>query len=422
VTETDGSYEAVVPDAWSGTVEPQKNGHSFEPPARDYVDVIQDYGSHDFAAFGIAVIDVGLGNGRKGGDVTIPITLTNVSGVDIAALSVDIGFDNTILENPRAVIGPAGDASSKDLITSLPDTGIPGKGVLRIGVLSVSNNSPIISGVVAYATFTIKSDVSAGETLLTNTPSASNPLGGVVEVDGLDGGVIFTDCDLGDCDCDGTVIIAEVQSGINMFLGILLVEDCLDWNYDNIVSISEVQKTINNFLDTGLENPIAESDEVPMGLLSDGQPALDLGRIDGSRDERVKIPVTLTNVSGNNISAVSMDIAFDSGAVENPSVEIGPAGSAADKTTISSEPSPGTFRIGVLSMSNNDIIGDGIVAYVNFNIKPDAAKGDTVLGNTPSASDPLGNNVPLEGADGMITVDGIVAMPWIYQLLLFRDQ
>jgi hypothetical protein len=417
LTEVDGSYEVVVDQGWSGTVEPQKDGHSFEPHVRTYSKVAEDFGSEDYTSSDIPVIEVGLGNGRKGGDVTIPITLTNVSGVDIAALSVDIEFDNTILENPRAVIGPAGDASGKEVIASLPGTG-----VFRIAVLSVSNNSPIVSGVVAYATFTIRSDASTGETLLTSSPSASNPLGGVVEADGLDGGVIFSTCDLGDCDCNGTVSIAEVQSGINMFLGILPVEYCVDWNGDDTVSISEIQKTINNFLGIGLENATADSDGEPKGALADGLPTLDLGVIDGSRDERVKIPVTLANVSGNNISAVSMDIAFDSGAVENPSVEIGPAGSAADKTTISSEPSPGTFRIGVLSMSNNDIIGDGIVAYVNFDIMPDAAKGDTVLGNTPSASDPLGNNVPLEGADGMITVDGIVAMPWIYHLLLFRDQ
>ncbi|MDD2366026.1 MAG: DUF1566 domain-containing protein [Desulfuromonadaceae bacterium] len=52
----------------------------------------------------------------------------------------------------------------------------------------------------------------------------------------------------GDCDNSGTVTIAEVQSAINMFLGLKTVEACVDTGGDNHVSIAEVQKTINSFL------------------------------------------------------------------------------------------------------------------------------------------------------------------------------
>lgn len=52
----------------------------------------------------------------------------------------------------------------------------------------------------------------------------------------------------GDCNYDNQVTIAEVQSGINMFLGLKASEACVDMNSDRAVSISEVQKVINSFL------------------------------------------------------------------------------------------------------------------------------------------------------------------------------
>ncbi len=52
----------------------------------------------------------------------------------------------------------------------------------------------------------------------------------------------------GDCDGSGTVTIAEVQGGINMFLGFKTVEACVDLDATGGVSIAEVQKVINSFL------------------------------------------------------------------------------------------------------------------------------------------------------------------------------
>jgi len=59
--------------------------------------------------------------------------------------------------------------------------------------------------------------------------------------------VIFTSKP-GDCDNSGTVTIAEVQSAINMFLGLKNVESCVNQDGAGGVSIAEVQKTINSFL------------------------------------------------------------------------------------------------------------------------------------------------------------------------------
>ncbi|HBA89304.1 MAG TPA: hypothetical protein DCZ75_15350 [Geobacter sp.] len=52
----------------------------------------------------------------------------------------------------------------------------------------------------------------------------------------------------GDCDGSGSVTIAEVQSAINMYLGIKPVEQCVDQDNSGAASIAEVQKTINSFL------------------------------------------------------------------------------------------------------------------------------------------------------------------------------
>ena len=58
----------------------------------------------------------------------------------------------------------------------------------------------------------------------------------------------FTVQKAGDCDNNGTVTIAEVQSAINMFLGLKTVEVCVDLDSSSSVSIAEVQKVINSFL------------------------------------------------------------------------------------------------------------------------------------------------------------------------------
>jgi photosystem II stability/assembly factor-like uncharacterized protein len=52
----------------------------------------------------------------------------------------------------------------------------------------------------------------------------------------------------GDCNGDNIVSIAEVQSAINMFLGLKPVQACVDQDSNGVVTISEVQKVINSFL------------------------------------------------------------------------------------------------------------------------------------------------------------------------------
>ena len=52
----------------------------------------------------------------------------------------------------------------------------------------------------------------------------------------------------GDCDNNSTVGIDEVQSAINMYLGLKLVRGCVDVDDSGGVSIAEVRLTFNAFL------------------------------------------------------------------------------------------------------------------------------------------------------------------------------
>ena len=179
--------------------------------------------------------------------------------------------------------------------------------------------------------------------------------------------------------------------------------------YAQQVGTLHVTITHQEAIDDGAEEESSSSDASgEQATMANGIPSLDLGRVAGYPGETVRIPVTLSNASGYEIAAVSIDISYDIAVLENAGAEIGPAGSAAGKYAIFSEISPGILRVGV-SGFNQNLIGDGVVAYVIFDIKADAVMGQTDLGNSPSASDPSGNDVPIEGENG-----AIIAMTILY--------
>ena len=69
----------------------------------------------------------------------------------------------------------------------------------------------------------------------------------------------------GDCDGDSAVGIAEVQSAINMYLGLKPVASCVDADGNATVTIAEVQQSVNGFL--GLA--VAVSARPVTGVVSD---------------------------------------------------------------------------------------------------------------------------------------------------------
>jgi len=187
-------------------------------------------------------LNLGTVSGSKGGTVSVPLTLANSGTTSIDGVSMDIVYDTTILGSPAGALSSTLSAAGFSLLASSPSTGI-----YRIGIVNVGNPTAIAAGVVANVTFAINPTAATGSTTLFSTPAATDPAGNVVAITGSNGAVnVITKP--GDCDGDGSVSIAEVQSSINMFLGLKTVASCVDVNGDLSVSISEVQKTINSFL------------------------------------------------------------------------------------------------------------------------------------------------------------------------------
>lgn len=137
--------------------------------------------------------------------------------------------------------------------------------------------------------------------------------------------------------------------------------------------------------------------------LSGANPNISLGSGSGVVGSTVQVPVTLTNATGIAVSAIGIDVGYDTNCLENPVASIGPAADRVGKQISSNLSSAGLFRIGVAGLNNN-AIGDGIVANVTFSIKSTAPVGSTTLLNTPSASDSNGDLVPVSGSNGSITV------------------
>jgi hypothetical protein len=87
-----------------------------------------------------------------------------------------------------------------------------------------------------------------------------------------------------------------------------------------------------------------------------------------------------------------------------PTVSAGPAGTAAKKETVSNVVDEGNLRIGLLSVTSSELIENGTVAYVHFDIAQDASKGEVKLSITPSGSGLTGYDVPVDGEDGSVKI------------------
>ena len=142
------------------------------------------------------------------------------------------------------------------------------------------------------------------------------------------------------------------------------------------------------------------------GLAHAGSPArIELGEAEGSRGSSINIPVILHKSEGVKIAAIGLDIIYDENVLENPTVEAGPSALSAEKSIIQNTVNDGIVRVGIISMQNNKIIEDGVVANLKFVVKGKAETGVTKLTNNPSASDPQGNDIGnLAGSDGVISI------------------
>lgn len=322
------------------------------------------------------------GTGSPGSTVKVSLNFTNTTGVDVAAISTDIDFDSAVFEsdatnqaytkNPSVVIGAAGSAAGKSINYNLIDSN-----TLRIGVVSTNTNK-IGDGVVAEVTFYIKSGVSNGSTELTQSNlSGSKPDGNEVAITGSKGTVTISNCILGDCDCNGSVSISEVQTAINMYLGKKTVAACCDRDGNGSVSISEVQTIINNYL--GI-NPRSKH-----ALRVKKMPAVvNIERAGDGYSLRL-------DSNRNSVSAISIDVAHSQELAGNISFELGASAELAGKELIQTQIQPEITRITIVSTFDNEPINDGEILFVNV----DGYSDDEAINFKVTASDDDGNSVDI---------------------------
>lgn len=334
--------------AWDSNAVRTDHGSSFNP---HYIDIIEC--NNDIQLI------LSSSSGGVGGTVTLDLELGNTTNTSVAAISTDIDFDSAIFEsypndesnakNPLVVIGAAGAAASKDVSYNLLDSN-----TLRVSVVSTNRNA-IPNGIVASITFYIKSTTINGTTTdLFHTPSGSDTNANNVNIDGIKGSVVINDCKLGDCNCDGTVSIAEVQSAIKMHIGKKAVERCCDLNNDNNVSITEVQLIINNHLG--------------IVVTSRSHTTREKKRPAQMNFERVSDGYSLSLLSNrNSLSGLSIDITYPVELADKISFELGASAEFAGKELIQNQIQPVTSRIAVISTFDNQAIDDGEILFMQIN-------------------------------------------------------
>ena len=155
-------------------------------------------------------------------------------------------------------------------------------------------------------------------------------------------------------------------------------------------------------------------------------PKVDLGTAtNGAAGAVVKIPVTITT-GGAAISSVGVKITFDPNKFDSVSFRDpndptmtsatarGAAAIAASKDlsaeniVVSTDGTVATYTVGVLSQSNTNVIGDGVLLNLYCTLAASATSGPLTLANLADASDPSGSAITVAGTAGTISFPDLV--------------
>jgi len=176
----------------------------------------------------------GLTNGSA---YTFTVSATNAIGTGADSTPSSPVTPITVPGAPTGVSATAGNAQATVYFTAPASDG--GSGITSFTVTSSSgltatgNASPItftgLTNGTTY-TFTVRANNVAG-------PGAVSASASVTPIQKA-----------GDCNGSSTVTVDEVQSAINMYLGIKVISPCVDLNNSLTVTVDEVQKVINAFL------------------------------------------------------------------------------------------------------------------------------------------------------------------------------
>ncbi len=164
-----------------------------------------------------------------------------------APIDTNVVINTIDLTNPTSNVGTLPAASPADFTVSWGGDDSGGSGIAAYDVYVKTDNGayvPWLTGTTATsATFA----GTIGHTYSFYSYSTDNVGHRQVQASSAVT-TITSNTKAGDCDFNGIVTIAEVQSGINMFLGLKTAEACVDQDAVGGVSIAEVQKVINSFL------------------------------------------------------------------------------------------------------------------------------------------------------------------------------
>ena len=191
----------------------------------------------------MAAIDLGSASGARGKTVTLPISLINVAGVQLATVGIDLGYDPTLLLNPTVALGPAGTAAGKLLLSSAP-----ANGVFRIGLYD-TGNAVLGNGILANVTFSIAPAAGIGTvSAVSNTPKASDAAANDLAISGA-GATVSVTALPGDCNADNGVSPGEFTSAINRFMGRGAGTSCVSFYGGVTVTPGYFTKVINAFME-----------------------------------------------------------------------------------------------------------------------------------------------------------------------------
>lgn len=135
------------------------------------------------------------------------------------------------------------------------------------------------------------------------------------------------------------------------------------------------------------------------------QPSLMISSTEAKPGGTFTLELTLDS-NGKEISAISTDIIFDASILLIADAEIGPAANAAGKMIFQNNVSDGKYRVGILSISNNDAIEDGVVAYLSGSVGNAAPEQTVKIFQAASASDPKGLDITISSPDADLTIGG----------------
>lgn len=198
---------------------------------------------------------------------------------------------------------------------------------------------------------------------------------------------------IGDCDRDGEVFIAELQSCANGFLGDPFCLAC-NGNLDDEVDIVELQGAVNGFLD---------STACPTADLA----RFDIGSTAGPPGATVNVPISLKTLIDDVVTVAPLRFDFDSARL----TFVGCDSLVADKSAVAESPSAGAVSVVLYADPFAEPpqqlipIPQGMVLNCSFGINQGAATGLAPLTFAAAGlADSSFNDFTAVGSNGAVTI------------------